>query len=65
MEFKIKVEDMHCEHCVERIANALNEVGIKNEINLEQKTVIIDGCEHCLKTAISEIKDLGFTPEIV
>ena len=64
MEFKIKVEDMHCEHCVARIANALNEVGIKNEINLEQKTVIIDGCEHCLKTAISEIEDLGFTPEI-
>lgn len=65
MEFKIKVEDMHCEHCVARINNALNEVGIKNEINLEQKTVIIDGCEHCLKTAISEIEDLGFTPEIV
>ncbi len=63
MEFKIKVEDMHCGHCVARIDNALNEIGIKHQINLEQKTVIIDGCEHCLKTAISEIEDLGFTPE--
>ena len=64
MEFKIKVEDMHCGHCVARIDNALNEIGIKHQINLEEKTVIIDGCEHCLKTAISEIEDLGFTPEI-
>ena len=63
MEFKIKVEDMHCGHCVARIDNALNEIGIKHQINLEEKTVIIDGCEHCLKTAISEIEDLGFTPE--
>ena len=42
MEFKIKVEDMHCGHCVSRIDNALNEVGIKHQINLEEKTVIID-----------------------
>ena len=64
MEFKIKVEDMHCERCVARISNALNEVGIKHEVDLEGKIVIIDGCEHCLKTAISEIEDLGFTAEI-
>ena len=63
MKFEIKVPDMHCERCVARIDNALNEVGIKHEINLEAKTVIIDGCEHCYKTAITEIEDLGFTPE--
>ena len=63
MEFKIKVEDMHCEHCVSRIDNVLNEVEIKHQINLAEKIVIIDGCEHCLKTAINEIEDLGFTPE--
>lgn len=65
MKFEIKVPDMHCQHCVARIDNALNEVEIKHEINLEEKLVIIDGCEHCLKTAISEIEDLGFTPEII
>ncbi len=63
MEFKIKVEDMHCGHCVARINNALNEVSIKHKISLEEKVVTIDGCEHCLKTALAEIEDLGFTPE--
>lgn len=63
MEFKIKVADMHCEHCVARIDTALNEVAIKHQINLGEKVVIIDGCDHCLKTALTEIEDLGFTPE--
>lgn len=64
MLHKIKVNDMHCENCVKRINNALNETGIKFEVNLEAKTVTVDGCEHCLKTALSELEDLGFTPEI-
>lgn len=63
MLFKIKVEDMHCEHCVARIGKALNEVEIKHEIDLPTKTVTIDGCEHCLSTALTEIEDLGFSPE--
>ncbi len=63
MEFKIKVTDMHCEHCVARIDNALNEVAIKHQINLGEKVVIIEGCEHCLNTALTEIEDLGFSPE--
>ena len=63
MLFKISVPDMHCGHCVARIDNALNEVAIKHEIDLSQKTVTIDGCEHCRKTALTEIEDLGFTPE--
>ena len=63
MKFQIKVPDMHCEHCVARIDNALNEVAIKHEISLEEKLVTIDGCEHCLKTAKNEIEDLGFAIE--
>ncbi len=65
MKFEIKVPDMHCNHCVARIDNALSEVGIAHEISLEEKIVTIDGCEHCLKTAMTEIEDLGFTPEKV
>ena len=38
MLHKIKVEDMHCEKCKERITNALNETGIKFEVNLNNKT---------------------------
>ncbi len=65
MERKISVPDMHCEACVKRITNALNNAELKFNVSLEDKTVIIDGCEHCLKTALTEIEDLGFTPELI
>lgn len=63
MIYKISVPDMHCENCVKRINNALKEKGIKFSVSLEEKTVTVDGCEHCLSTALSELEDLGFTPE--
>ena len=63
MIYKILVPDMHCENCVKRINNGLNETGIKFSVDLSSKTVEVDGCEHCLKTALSELEDLGFTPE--
>lgn len=65
MIHKIKVSDMHCENCVKRINNALGEAGISFTVNLENKTVTVDGCEHCLATAVTELEDLGFTPEIM
>lgn len=55
---------MHCEACVKRITNALNAAGLKFTVSLENKTVTIDGCEHCFKTALSELSDLGFTPTV-
>ena len=62
---KISVPDMHCNKCVERINKALNETGIKYEVSLDSKIVMVDGCEHCLKTALTELEDLGFTPEVI
>ena len=62
MEKVILVPDMHCDACVRRITNALTEAGLKFTVSLAHKTVTIDGCEHCLKTALTEIEDLGFTP---
>ncbi len=56
----IKVADMHCEKCVERITKLLTEEGLKFEVSLADKTVTIDGCEHCLKTALEALDDLGF-----
>ncbi len=56
----IKVEDMHCEKCVSRITNLLNEEGLDFEISLADKTVTINGCEHCVKTALEALDDLGF-----
>lgn len=60
----IHVPDMMCENCVKRINNALTEAQLKFSVSLETKSVTIDGCEHCLKTAVEELEDLGFTPEV-
>lgn len=58
----IQVPDMMCENCVKRITNALTEAELNFQVSLESKTVTIDGCEHCVATAVSELEDLGFTP---
>ena len=60
----IFVPDMMCENCVKRITNALTEAQLTFRVDLPSKTVTIDGCEHCLATAVSELEDLGFTPEV-
>lgn len=65
MTRKISVPDMHCENCVKRINNALTEAKLNFTVSLEEKTVIIDGCEHCLATALTELEDLGFTPTVL
>ena len=44
MIYKISVPDMHCENCVKRINNALEEAGIKFSVDLAEKTVTVDGC---------------------
>ena len=60
MSYKISVSNMNCEKCVQRIENALNETGIKYSVDLNTKTVTVDGCEKCLNTALTELDDLGF-----
>lgn len=60
----LKVEEMHCEKCVGRITNALREAGIGFEISLSDKTVTVDGCVHCVETAVAELADLGFSAVI-
>ena len=56
----IKVADMHCEKCVSRISNLLTEEGLDFSVNLEEKTVTINGWQHCVKTALEALDDLGF-----
>ncbi len=60
----ISVPDMHCEKCEQRIQKALSEAGIDFEVSLKEKTIKINGCEHCLSTALNELEDLGFTPNV-
>lgn len=61
----LKVEDMHCEKCVERISKALDAAGITYTVSLAEKTVTIDGDENLVKTAIEELDDLGFEAVVV
>jgi copper chaperone CopZ len=56
----IKVADMHCEKCVERITKLLTEEKLEFSVSLTDKTVTINGCEHCVKTALEALDDLGF-----
>lgn len=63
MLHKISVPDMHCSKCEERITKALEAAGISFTVSLNDKTVTVDGCEHCLDTALTELEDLGFSPE--
>ena len=60
----ISVPDMMCENCVKRITTALSEADLKFTVSLADKTVTIDGCQNCVKTAVGEREDLGFTPEV-
>lgn len=60
----IKVEDMHCEKCVERISKAMSGENLEYEVNLDKKEVKIDGCDHCVKTALEILDDLGFEGKI-
>ncbi|MDD3347488.1 heavy-metal-associated domain-containing protein [Oscillibacter sp.] len=61
---KISVPDMMCENCVKRITGALSGAALKFEVSLTDKCVTIDGSKTCVDTAVSELEDLGFTPEI-
>lgn len=56
----LKVEAMHCPHCVARIEKALSEAGLNFSVSLEKKTVTIDGCDGCVKKAVGILDDLGF-----
>lgn len=56
----LKMEGMHCEGCVKRVTEGLKAAGIIAEVSLENKTVSFEGDESMVKTAVSEIEDLGF-----
>lgn len=56
----LKVEEMHCEKCVERISKAFDKAGLVYEVHLAEKTVTVDGCGQCVATAKELLEDLGF-----
>jgi len=61
---KIKVPDMMCENCVNRITGALNEAKLQFTVSLGSKSVEVDGDQAAVQKALEELEDLGFTPEV-
>ena len=56
----IKAEVMHCEKCVERITKAMAKAELDTTVNLEDKTVTVNGCQNCVAKAKEILDDLGF-----
>ena len=57
---QLKVPDMHCEMCVKRITNSLNDAKLNFSVSLQDKSVRIDGDENAVKAAILALDDIGF-----
>lgn len=57
----LRVPGMMCQMCVKRISAAMNEAGIKFEIDLASKTVTVS--EDNAAKAIEILDDLGFDAE--
>lgn len=56
----LKVPDMHCEKCVERITNALQAQNLQFRVSLQEKTVAVEGGEEQVEAAKKALDDLGF-----
>lgn len=54
---EVKIEGMHCKHCVKRVENALKDNGAK-KIKVEIGSASFENLE--IEKAISIIEDLGF-----
>jgi copper chaperone len=61
----LKVPAMHCQNCVNRITAALDAEEVNFSVSLPDKTVSIDGCEHCVETTVNRLEDLGFSSSII
>ncbi|MDY6065337.1 MAG: heavy-metal-associated domain-containing protein [Finegoldia sp.] len=61
MKKQFKVEEMHCNHCVESIDKALKDVeGIENiDIDLDSKIVSLEG-EVDDEKVIESLDEIGF-----
>ena len=58
---KFKCEEIMCEGCVSRIDKALTAAEIEHQVDLNSKTVTIEGCGHCEKKAVEILDDLGYS----
>lgn len=55
----LKVADMHCNSCVNRITKALNAINIKFSVSLKDKTVTVED-DKAAEQAIMALDYAGF-----
>ena len=59
----LKADDMMCDHCVDRIKNGLEDADIEADIDLGDKTIIIDADDEVVERAKEILGDLGYFAE--
>lgn len=59
----LNIEGMRCDACVARIEKALGAAGITHKVDLNTKTVEVEGDAAVIAKAMEEIEDLGFGVE--
>lgn len=59
----LNIEGMRCEGCVARIEKALGAAGITHKVDLNTKTVEVEGGDAVIAKTMEEIEDLGFGVE--
>ncbi len=61
MKKTIKIEGMHCSHCLTRVTNALSELGVKANATLPDGIATVEGDSIPEDKVLREaIEDLGF-----
>ena len=56
----LQVPDIHCQHCVSRINDALRASDLVFEVSEETRTVSIEGGQKAVSRAIERLDDLGY-----
>lgn len=60
----LSVPELCCPNCVAKISTRLEEAGVNHyEVSLEEKTVSVCDCDHCMEVALDVLKELGFDAE--
>lgn len=60
MSVVLKVEGMSCQSCVQAIEGALEKIGAKAKVSLEEKTVTVDDSNVSIDKIKETIEDQGF-----
>lgn len=56
----IKIEGMHCSHCLTRVTNALASLGLKANATLPDGIATVEGAELDDAKLREAVEDLGF-----